>query len=155
VTQALFNILGPAEARSFLDLFAGSGRVGLEASPRGFSPVYFVELSRKNADDIEIRAGEGEKMVLRMDVRRSFAYFGNNDLVFDVIFADPPYCTGWTARMGSLESRLSGIIKGGGILVLEHSKREMPDPASWKGWSVSSRQYGETVLSIFRKQLKG
>ncbi len=155
MAQALFNILGPAEERSFLDLFAGSGKIGLEAFKRGFSPVYFVELSRKNADEIEARAGGCEKMVLRMDVRRSFAYFGNKGLVFDVVFADPPYCTGWAARMGSLKSRLSGIIKGGGFLVLEHSKREIPDPASWKEWIVSSRQYGETVLSIFQKKLKG
>jgi len=155
VIQALFNILGPAGERSFLDLFAGSGRVGLEASRRGFSPVCFVEISRKNADEIEARVGKRENMVLRMDVRRSFGYFSNKELLFDVVFADPPYCIGWTARMASLESRFSGIIGSEGILILEHSKREMPDPGSWKEWSVSSRQYGETILSVFKKCGKG
>lgn len=148
--QALFNILGHPSGRSFLDLFAGSGKVGEEAFARGFSPVTFVELSGRNANAIGLRmAGSGQE-IIRMDVRRALAMLGSRLSRFDVIFADPPYGNGWVQRMTSLSVRLSAIMNSDGIFVLEHTKREALDLSLWSGWEVSSKSYGETMLSFFQ-----
>ncbi len=151
VVQALFNILGHPSGRSFLDLFAGSGRVGEEASVRGFSPVVFVELSSKSVSNICSRVKEGGHEVLRMDVRRALITLASRAFRFNVIFADPPYSNGWVERMTSLSGRLSAIMSDSGLFVLEHTKREALEPSLWSGWEVSSKAYGETMLSFFKK----
>jgi len=148
--QALFNILGRPSGRSFLDLFAGTGRVGEEALARGFSPVTFVELSGRSANAISLRmAGRGPE-IIRMDVRRVLATLVSRSSRFDVIFADPPYSNGWVQRITSFSARLSAIMSSGGIFVLEHTRRELPDLSLWGGWEASSKTYGDTMLSFFQ-----
>ncbi len=151
VLQALFNILGPPEGRSFLDLFAGTGRVGREALSRGFSPVVFVEISYRHAEQIRRSVPGNNGEVIRMDVRRAIPFLLSRHDRFDAIFADPPYGTGWIPRMARLTGLLSGIMKGRAIFVLEHSSRERFDPGGWKGWDISTRTYGESCLSFFRE----
>ena len=148
--QALFNILGRSSGRSFLDLFAGSGKVGEEASARGFLPVTLAELSGRNANAISLRMTGSGQEILRMDVRRALVMLASRSSRFDVIFADPPYGNGWVQRMTPLSARLSAIINSGGIFVLEHTRREALDPLLWNGWEVSSKSYGETMLSFFQ-----
>jgi 16S rRNA (guanine(966)-N(2))-methyltransferase RsmD len=150
VLQALFNILGDGKGRTFLDLFAGTGRAGREAARRGFSQVVFVEISAKSAGEIgKLIRGSGHDL-LRMDARRALQLLVQRPERFDVIFADPPYCSGWVERIGALSGRLSAIMKEGGVFILEHSKRELICPSLWNGWEVYSRPYGETILSCFR-----
>ena len=151
VLQALFNILGPASSRSFLDLFAGRGRVGTGASERGFSPVVFVELSGKNVNAIASRIDLNGCEIIRMDVRRALPLFASRSRRFDVIFADPPYDNGWVKRLASLSGRLSGIMNSGGVFILEHTKRELLETSLWTGWDISSKTYGGTVLSFFQR----
>ena len=155
VLQALFNILGPGDGRSFLDLFSGTGRVGAEACRRGFCPVVLVDSSRKGLPGTEGPGGLKGTEFLGMDIRRALLVLEKRGRPFDVIFADPPYGIGWVARMASLNSRLSGIMKAKGLFVLEHSRREAIDPAGWKGWDPYSRTYGETLLTFFSKKTKG
>lgn len=86
-----------------------------------------------------------------MDVRRALPTLVLRSCTFDVVFADPPYSNGWVERMASLSGRLSAIMSSSGIFVLEHTKREFLDPSLWREWEVSSKAYGETVLSFFKK----
>lgn len=151
VVQALFNILGKPSGRSFLDLFAGSGRVGEEAMIRGFSPVVFVELSSRRSNNISSRIKESGQEVLRMDVRRALVVLASRASRFNIVFADPPYSNGWVERMASLSGRLSAIMSDSGLFVLEHTKREALESSLWSGWEVESKAYGETVLSFFKK----
>lgn len=129
--------------------------MGIEASARGFSPVAFVEISGKNTNAIISRIHINGREVLRMDVRRSLALFAARSVRFDVIFADPPYENGWLERMASLSGRLSGIMDRKGIFVLEHTRRETLEPSLWNGWEISSKTYGETVLSFFHRDPGG
>lgn len=135
--EALFSILQAWPQGSFLDLFAGTGAVGLEAWSRGYSPVTCVEkdgaacgLALANARGTGLR-------VLRQDVLRLGAD-AFRDL--NLVFADPPY-----GDSGELFQRLAPRIRGwmtpGGILVWEAEQREELPPAA--GWNeFDARRYG-------------
>jgi len=155
VLQALFNILGPGAGKSFLDLFSGTGRVGLEALTKGFAPVVLVESSKKRPTEVAGSTGRREVEILAMDVRKALSLLENQGRLFDVVFADPPYGMGWVTRIASTRSRLGAVMKDKGIFVMEHSKREVAVPAQWDGWSFRTRAYGDTLLTFFQKTIEG
>ena len=148
VRNALFSLLGEVEGRSFLDLFAGTGRVGLEAVNRGAQPVVWVESVRARAQALEREIHGGENIVLSLELRRAVAWLSKRGRNFDIIFSDPPYHEGWGAELLSVKG-LEGLLAPGGTLVVEHSIREpLVLTSSWK--LASERDYGETRLSLLR-----
>ena len=148
VLLALLSILGPMEGRSFLDLFAGTGRVGLEALARGARPVAWVESVRERARAIERAIPEGRRegtAVLSLELRRAVSWLLKRGRTFDVIFADPPYCAGWGAELPGVGG-LRDLLAPEGFLIVEHSIRE--ELALTPSWSlISKRDYGETRLT--------
>jgi 16S rRNA (guanine(966)-N(2))-methyltransferase RsmD len=139
------------ENASFLDLFAGTGRVGFEALRRGASRVVMVEVLKDRARNIErdIRdtfAGTEKLLVLSLELRRSVAWLVKREERFQVIFADPPYNEGWGAELLQTKG-LGKLLEKGGVLVMEHSSREalyVPP-----GWGLTdTRAYGETTLTF-------
>ncbi|HQH79738.1 MAG TPA: RsmD family RNA methyltransferase [Synergistaceae bacterium] len=167
VLQALFNILGPLHRRSFLDLFAGTGRVSAAAWQRGARPVVAVELRRPKGEGghflekigeiasegerRHLRNGEGEVEVFWGDVRRALRHFRRQGRCFDVIFADPPYQAGWVPVLLALLVQGELPLDSEGVLVLEHSVREPLSPPG-PPWITSTRTYGETALSFFHRE---
>ena len=150
VLQALFNILGPLEDQAFLDLFAGTGRVALEAWRRGARPVYAVELVRGRCEELRPLAGEEELNVWFLNVRQALRRLRSKKQVFDVLFADPPYQSRWVATLLGLLVDHRDLFHGESRLIIEHSLRE-PLPAPPVGLElVEERHYGETVLSFLR-----
>lgn len=143
VLQALFNILGDINGLSFLDLFAGSGRVTRRALELG-ALVTAVELDGLYCREISVSAPCAK--VVRGDVRRFIPRAAKAGESYHVVFADPPYCSGWVTELLGLIADNPSIVITGGILVIEHSLRE-PVP----GWAPlrDDRVYGETVLSFF------
>ena len=156
VRSALFSILGDMEGRSFLDLFAGTGRVGLEALNRGAKPVVWVESLRLRAQAIEREVHGEENIVLSLELRRAVTWLSKRGRTFDVIFADPPYHEGWGAELlnvkgleGLLAPEPAGSPPRGGELVVEHSVREpLTLTPAWE--LTSERDYGETRLSFLK-----
>ena len=155
VLAALFSILGSRgaargslEGQRFLDLFAGTGRVGLEALERGADTV-FVESVRARAQAIERavpRAAQGGAAVLNLELRRAVAWLLKRGQVFDIVFADPPYHEGWGAALLTVKG-LSELLAPDGILVVEHASREpLTVPPEWQ--AGSDREYGETTLTF-------
>jgi len=152
VLLALFSILGGAnglENVSFLDLFAGTGRVGIEALKRGASSVVMVEVLKDRARAIEnaIPFADADKsLVLSLELRRAIAWLAKRDALFDVIFADPPYNEGWGASLLHIKN-MEKILKPGGVLVIEHATREALDvPPLWAVRDI--RAYGENTLTF-------
>lgn len=149
VRQALFNILGPLQGAAVLDLYAGSGAVGLEALSRGAGAVVFVEQDRRAAAVIvrNLRLLEFSCRVVTGPVARFLA--APEEQVFDLIFMDPPY------HNAEEKERLAGtdllrLLAPGGRLVYEASRKE--EPPVFAGLSrVTSRNYGDTVLHFFEK----
>ena len=136
---------------SFLDLFAGTGRVGIEALKRGASSVVMVEVLKDRARAIENAipaefANADKALVLSLELRRAIAWLLRRDALFDVIFADPPYNEGWGASLLHTKN-MEKILKPGGVLVIEHATREPLDvPPSWAVRDV--RAYGENTLTF-------
>lgn len=104
IKETLFNILAPelADCR-FLDLFAGSGAIGIEALSRGAGCAYFVEQMQKAADCIEYNL-EFTKLkdaarIYRKDVLSALRMLENESKPFDIIFMDPPYGKLWEKRV--------------------------------------------------------
>jgi 16S rRNA (guanine(966)-N(2))-methyltransferase RsmD len=147
VREAIFSSLGERVIGAMvLDLFAGSGALGLEAASRGASAVTFVENARASLDALErnvstFRRGRDvtcEFRVLRADAFRLPALEG----MFSLIFADPPY---GDAAQKLLATPLP--LAPGGALVLESAKRETLTPG--ETWSVKREAiYGDTRVSF-------
>ena len=165
VKESLFNIL-PVDGKSFLDLFAGAGSVGLEAVSRGASRVILVESHRSCAEAIRkniercgfvnipiegIGVGPDIELV-ELSVDRGLRLLGHRGESFDVIFADPPYennLIGETLRL----IRTQALMTQDGVLVVQHSARE-EIPAQREGYRIEDvRRYGETALSFLGLRL--
>jgi 16S rRNA (guanine966-N2)-methyltransferase len=150
VREALFSALGSVEGLRVLDLYAGTGALGLEALSRGAQRALFVEQSRA-----ALRCLRGNVQTLGagalVEVRACEVSKGLRDLPFaiDLVFADPPYASLVDAsRCLSLLSRRPGALAPGARAVLEHASRD-PSP-SLEGWELEAhRTYGDTALSRY------
>jgi len=137
----------------FLDLFAGTGRVGIEALKRGAGKVYFVETLKSRALEITNTIPSEYKelsAVLAIELRRALNQLIKRGLVFDVIFADPPYNEGWNKTLVPILERNHLLLKDDGVFIYEHFSKESIDYSTWK--LMESRFYGESVLTFFSKE---
>lgn len=148
VREALFNILQAwVPGRAWLDLFAGSGAVGLEAASRGASRVVLVERARPALAVIAAnQTSTGLPVeVLPMEVEAALGTLAGSR--FDVVFLDPPYALDPLPLLQRLAE--GTLLSPHGRLVLEHDvKREAPERlARWE--RLSSRRYAGTALTIY------
>lgn len=150
VVLALFNILGPLEGKSFLDLFSGSGQVAAEAKRRGAEKICSVESDRKRHSDI-VKIMPKDVKCICMDVRRAVSRFAKNGESFDVIFADPPYGLGWGKEFPTLIELNSRVLSIDGVVVFEHSDREKAEDIDPENWNRDDRSYGGTVLTFYNR----
>ena len=151
VREALFSILGPEVPRGrFLDLFAGSGAVGLEALSRGAQYVEFVEEDPARAAAIRNYLKDfgwsDRGRVLRLSARK---YLARVPEKFDIIFVDPPYA-GPLLREAIQQIISARALADGGILVLEHPSSTVPDVPGLTTHRVKTYRYGDTTLSVYR-----
>lgn len=147
VREALFSALGARTdlgGARVLDLFAGSGALGLEALSRGAAHATFVErhgptlaVARRNAESLGV---VDRAAFVRAD---ALAYLGRTSGPFDLIFADPPYDLG---ALPVLPARVRPLLAPDGLFVLEHDARHAFGDGPGL---VLTRAYGRTVLSLF------
>ena len=147
VREAVFNAIGSRmdlEGARVLDLFAGSGALGIEALSRGAREVTFVDRARAAVSTIEANldaTGLSGGKAIATPVEGWLARLGS-DQRWDLVIADPPYAyEGWTELLHGL----SGHLTDDGIAVLE-SGSELELPKSWR--SVRSKRYGTTVVTL-------
>jgi 16S rRNA (guanine966-N2)-methyltransferase len=144
--NALFSLGDPVDGARVLDLFAGSGALGIEALSRGAASATFVERARPALAAIERnvrQAGVGD----RATVARAEAldWLRRADRRYDLVLCDPPYdFADWATLLTALE----GVLPDG-LAVLE-SDRELDAGPSWE--VIRSRRYGGTVVSIVRRR---
>ena len=153
VREAVFNIIHERiRGAKFLDLFAGSGAVGLEAMSRGALEVTFVESARKRIMQLRKAVqslGLADKaVIIHEDVLHFLVKAGSEE--YDIIFADPPYSYEYLHDVIEVIYNRC-ILKKGGTLLAEHSsKRTLPKVAGDLTLEKSYR-YGDTMLSKFRR----
>jgi len=154
--EALFNLTGSLNEKTFLDLFAGSGSVGLEAASRDARQVVLVESNQKLAGVIRknIPNGfqDGRLTIMAADVAFALRDLFRKQCSFDIIFADPPYHRGLVAVTLELLGKYP-VLAEGGILVMQHSVKE-PIPETVLGifHRTDQRKYGENALTFFKME---
>lgn len=157
VKQTLFDILAPELPGSrFLDAFAGSGGIGLEALSRGAARAVLVDASGPAVDAIRANArvlGEagGEVQVFRQDARIALTALAAQGVRFDIIYLDPPYASDLYEVL--LEQvGVTGLLDPAGVAVAEHfHKRALPETI---GGLVRTRsvRVGDHRLSFYRRR---
>ena len=150
--QTIFDILANRidfDGLEVLDLFAGSGSLGLEAISRGAKNVTFIDKSRKSLDILEKNAEalecEPQCTIYQADV---FWYLKNIKRGFDLVFADPPYKL---ENIGLLPNAIydSGVLTNGVYVVMEHS-RESSIELDESKYEVIKKPFGQTVVLILK-----
>jgi 16S rRNA (guanine966-N2)-methyltransferase len=163
VRQAVFNSLGPrVEGAAVLDLFSGSGALGLECLSRGAESVVSVELSSRHARFVRANAERLALPVDRLEIRTQDAFGALRQLVvasrcFDLIIADPPFGPKTRGeRSQSLSQQLidvpeTGVVlKDDGLLVLGHARRDaLTIPPAW--CEVKELAHGDSVFQFFQR----
>jgi 16S rRNA (guanine966-N2)-methyltransferase len=158
VRQAIFNSLGPRVAGvRALDLFSGSGALGLECLSRGAASVLSVERSNRNAamirQNLEAVHLQAEQFELRIqDVFTAIKQLAEQGREFDLIMADPPFGeknVGVRSRSASQqlldEERLPRLLAREGLFVLGHTKRDtLSLPAHWL--EVKAMKHGDSMM---------
>jgi 16S rRNA (guanine966-N2)-methyltransferase len=143
VREALFSILGDVDGARVLDLYAGSGALGIEALSRGAESALFVERDARAAAAIvrNLAAIGVEAPVVREEVLR---FLGRAEGTFDLVFCDPPYDSA-SELAGPLAERLPALTAEDARIVTESDKRnplELPFPL------LTERAYGDTRIAI-------
>ncbi len=155
VKGALFNILGSIEGKSFLDLYAGSGNVGLEALSRGAYTSVFIEkdprLIETIKENLRSLGFEGRAEVVAADGEEGIKSLKKRGERFDLLFADPPYEEGFITNIVTYLDKAE-LLAENGIIILQHSLREPLEQSVTEALSVSDqRRYGDTLLSFLIK----
>ncbi len=154
VRTSLFDRLSPIlPGARVLDLFAGTGALGIEALSRGASEVVFVEKAPailKILDGNLALLEAANAAVLGDDVFRCLRSLHKVGL-FDLVLADPPYEAGLAARLVQQLDR-DPLLKRAGLCVIEHSRREVLPGVREGLEDVDTRRYGDTVLTFYRRR---
>lgn len=148
VREAAFTLIGPVDGAGVLDLFAGSGAMGLEALSRGAERAVFVESDRdacraieRNLDKLRLTGAT----IVRSDARTALATEAAAGRRYDLVLVDPPYAD-WADLERSLGPYLASVLAEDGLLVVETSARVEPSlPLALR----TSRRYGAARLTLF------
>lgn len=158
VKEALFSIIqNNVPGSEFLDLFAGSGQIGIEAVSRGAVRATLIDkggdparIISKNLEKIRMKDSP-EIRFIKEGFTQALEKLGSNEEKFDIIFMDPPYKSVPEAALaaGEIISRL-GMLKEGGMLIIEHASSNPPAECLADLKSVRSCSYGTTVITFFK-----
>ncbi|WP_456456338.1 16S rRNA (guanine(966)-N(2))-methyltransferase RsmD [Thermovibrio sp.] len=159
VKESVFSILNNyLEGTKFLDLFAGTGAVGIEALSRGAQKVVFVESDRRFCNLIRenlkaLKVPRERYEILCEDYVSALKKLGRRKEKFDFIYADPPYEKGYYTRVVNLVKNLN-LLDEDGLLILEEPKKNPFIPEDER-WLVEKRHYGTTTVSFLNFNPEG
>jgi len=153
VRKALFDILGYIEGLSFLELYAGSGAVGLEAVSRGVKDLTLVEYNRdcllaikKNIESLKVKSCA----LYPKEVNQAIKALSDSGKKFDIIFMDPPYHKDLVKKTLQTLSAYDILAPNGFIIVQHFKKDSLPDTLGVLTL-FKQHKYGDTLLSFYRK----
>jgi 16S rRNA (guanine966-N2)-methyltransferase len=158
VKESLFNILsvllGGIERLRVLDIFAGTGNLGMEALSRGAAQAVFIDNHKGSvtliAKNLRILGFEGRARVLEKDALAGLCYLEKKEAPFHLVFIDPPYRQGLAQR--ALEYlAVSALIDDNSVAVAEFSAKETMPTAFGNLREFDRRVYGDTMIAFFHK----
>jgi 16S rRNA (guanine966-N2)-methyltransferase len=146
--EAAFNLIGPVDDARVLDLYAGTGAMGLEALSRGAACAVFVERDRAAAEALVRnvdKLGLPGATVLRDDAARVLAADARSGARYDLVLIDPPYRM-LAGLLPTLAAYLPSVVEPDGLVVVESDAREEPELPLPKR---TSRRYGSARITVF------
>jgi 16S rRNA (guanine966-N2)-methyltransferase len=145
VREAAFNLIGPVDGATVLDLFAGSGAMGLEALSRGAASVTFVEAERAACRTIADNLAKLRLTGARITCGDAVWALRQETRTYDLVLVDPPYEV-WAELEPKLAEQLPRVLAADGLLVVETGARAEPSlPLQMR----TSRRYGSARLTLF------
>jgi len=156
VKEAIFGMIqGHVEGSAVLDLFAGTGNLGLEALSQGAKKAIFVEKHRtclraltRNRD---LCGFQDRAEIISLDVEVALRVLMRRAEKVDLVFIDPPYGSGYVDKALRFINA-HDMVRKGGMVVVEHGSAESPSP-QWKGLSLEKqKRHGDTMISIFQRR---
>ena len=155
VREAIFSMLGDIGGASVLDLYCGSGALGIEALSRGAQEATFVDKRigavKRNLEELGIFDGKWGWAMKREDVHDFLEAQGllGPDIRFDLVFCDPPYRLA-SGSVTGLDLFIPGVLaKAGAAVVLETSSR---NPLEFSFPMTNERAYGDTLIRIYSQR---
>jgi len=152
VKEALFNLLPDMDSLVFLELFAGTGNVSIEALSRGANRAILVEKDPKRVDLIRRNLAacgfEGRSEIINRPVEKALPILADRGDLTHIVFADPPYEKGHAGEILALLGQ-GRLFEEEGLAVVEHSFREKTGSRYGALVLRDQRRYGDTVLSFF------
>ncbi|MCA9866723.1 MAG: 16S rRNA (guanine(966)-N(2))-methyltransferase RsmD [Anaerolineales bacterium] len=155
VKESLFNILGDVGGTRWLDLFAGTGQVGIEALSRGAAEVVFIDKARAAIQTIHdnlshTRLTDGAR-VIHTDALAFLRQLGAPP--FDVIYIAPPqYFELWITALRAVDEAASTWLTSDGVAIVQIDPREFQDLALVNLMLTDQRRYGNTMLCFYRRE---
>ena len=155
VRNAIFAVLGPdlGDGARVLDLYAGSGALGIEALSREAAWVDFVERDRRACQairqNLEAMGLKGQAHVHCKPVKTAVAGLAEP---YDIVLMDPPY---GSEEVDDILNHLTetGLLRPDGVVVLEHAWRDAPPAPKGPLSLQKTRRYGDTALTFYRQEL--
>ncbi len=157
VREAVFNILGPRVREAVaLDLFAGTGGLGIEALSRGAAEAAFIDVHPESLALIRqnlLACGLADAArVIRWNILHNLNCLKAEGPRFDLVFMDPPYHSRTAAR-ALVGARSAGCLKNGAVIVIEHgAEKGSPETADAEGLPfvrvTDRRKYGKTLVTF-------
>lgn len=157
IKESVFNILGRGlEAKRVLDLFAGTGALGIEALSRGAAWALFVDRSKTArmtiVHNIRNLGLQDRTRVIQWDIMKNLNFLFWERQPFDLVFMDPPYETNAVAP-ALLALSACRILAPGARVVIEHGAGEAIDQRTGKLVLAGQRRFGKTVVSFMNTML--
>jgi 16S rRNA (guanine(966)-N(2))-methyltransferase RsmD len=165
--ETLFNVLGAdVSGSTFIDCYAGTGAVGIEALSRSARRVMFIEKDRRTStllranlallgvEPIHTQGGVTETEILAMDAAHGLLKLSQRNLRADFLFADPPYddvdlCVAGIERASNVKNN-SHLLAPGALVVIEHRSRKVLPEALGSLMKTRILKQGDSSLSFFR-----
>lgn len=153
IKESLFAIIQNEIKDSIcLDLFAGSGSLGIEAISNGAKYAYFVDSNRKAIevikDNLKTFKIEEFTKIINVDYKKALKYFYDNNITFDLIFLDPPYQDNLINESINLILEYN-LLKEKGLIICEYMKEELGEFQSLK--VIKEKKYGDKYIKIYIK----
>ncbi|MGE5473120.1 MAG: 16S rRNA (guanine(966)-N(2))-methyltransferase RsmD [Ignavibacteriales bacterium] len=154
IKESLFSIIGSLlDGSAVLDLFAGSGALGIEALSRGAKTAIFVDASKESIniikENVRHTGFQETSEIYHNDYERAIKALSQNNIKFDIIFLDPPYGKGMEIK--AVESIIQkNLISDKGIIIIETEEILADNIFEMKKYD--ERSYGRTKLSFFMKE---
>ena len=154
IKKSIFDTIGPFDSDTFaLDIFSGTGGLGIEALSRGAKQVTFIEQNKKVAKILKeniANCGLGEKAnIIELDYKKALNILIKSNDKFDLIFVDPPYSFYANVNLQDLIKVCQEFLKENGMLIIEHNTT---NKVNYDSFEIKTKKYGETMISyLWRK----